>query len=322
MRGDFSLRGAAPSLYWRWIQLQVSASPASRLVSGRQPSSAAARPGSSTLRIRSPGRAGCVLRRPVEVGDATACVVERRDRQLGPRADVEDAAVAAGGGQHGAHHVADVDEVAGLRAVAEDRARGARRHLLEEDRDHPALETGRLVRPVDVGEAERNVRRAVEAVPGREVLLRGELGRAVRRQGPSRRVLVGGRVALAVDRAAGGAEHDLRPVPARRLDDAEGPEHVDLRVVDRLCNRGADVRLRGEVEADLGACLVEDQVEVVVPADVAHVQSHPVRHEFALAGGEIVEHVHLVAARRERRGDVRADETRTAGDYCPHQAVS
>ena len=130
------------------------------------------------------------------------------------------------------------------------------------------------------------------------------------------------RVAFAVDRAAGRAEHDLRPVPAGGLDDAERPEHVDLRVVDRLCNRGADVRLRGEVEADLGACLVEDKVEVVVPADVAHVQPHPVRHEFALAGGEIVEHVHLVAARRERRGDVRADETCTAGDHCPHQAVS
>ena len=111
-------------------------------------------------------------------------------------------------------------------------------------------------------------------------------------------------------------------MPAGRLDDAERPEHVDLGVVDRLGDRGADVGLRGEVEADLGARLVEDQVEVVVPADVAHVQAHPVRHELALAGGEIVEDVHLVAARRERRGDVRADESRTAGDYCPHQAVS
>ena len=88
--------------------------------------------------------------------------------------------------------------------------------------------------------------RAVQPVPGGEVLLAGELGRAVRRQREPRIVLARRPLALAVDRAAGRREHDLRAL--RRLQHAQRADDVHLGVVGRPLHRGDDVRLRGEME--------------------------------------------------------------------------
>ena len=112
--------------------------------------------------------------------------------------------------------------------------------------------------------------RAVEPVPGREVLLAAELRRAVRRERPplgasSRRRPV----ALAVDRAARRREDDLRAVPARRLEDAHRADDVDVGVVVGPLDRDAHVRLGGEVEDDLRPHRVEDRVG---RADVGHVE--------------------------------------------------
>ena len=111
--------------------------------------------------------------------------------------------------------VADVDEVAALAAVAEDRRLLAARHPLEEDRDDAALEPGVLPRPVDVREAQRDVRGAVDAVPAGEVLLAALLRDPVRRERRNGDVLVGRAGALAVDRPAGRGE-DRPARPARR----------------------------------------------------------------------------------------------------------
>src|SRR5215217_6790104 len=104
-------------------------------------------------------------------------------------------------GEQGVDDIADVDEVARLAAVAEDRRRLAARHPLEEDRDDPALEPRVLARPVLVREPEHDVARAVHAVPAAEVLLAAELRDPVWRHGLERRVLERRPVALAVDRA-------------------------------------------------------------------------------------------------------------------------
>src|SRR5947209_18420125 len=100
--------------------------------------------------------------------------------------------------------------------------------MREEDGDPAALEVRRLSGPVDVGEAQRDVAGPVETVPAGEVLLGGELRDAVGRHGTSRRVLARGPVALAVDRAAGGAEHDLGAVRAGRLENGDRAHHVDV----------------------------------------------------------------------------------------------
>ena len=78
--------------------------------------------------------------------------------RLQPGADVEDAAVSPDGGEDRRDDVADVDEVARLAAVAEDRHLVARAQPVHEDRDDAALELGELPRPVDVREAEHEWR--------------------------------------------------------------------------------------------------------------------------------------------------------------------
>src|SRR5262249_35917781 len=62
--------------------------------------------------------------------------------------------------------------------------------------------------------------------------------------------------------------------------------------------------------------LVEERVGV--GADVLLVQLGSLRNVLALPRREVVEHVHLVAARQERIHDVRADEARASGHDRPH----
>ena len=81
-------------------------------------------------------------------------------------------------GDDRAHDVADVDEVARLLAVAEDRQRPAGLRAIREDRDHAGVRARRiLARAVDVEEAERRRRHAVD---GRVVVERELATRACR----------------------------------------------------------------------------------------------------------------------------------------------
>ena len=150
--------------------------------------------------------------------------------------------------------VADVDVVARLQPVAEDARLLVARERAEEDRDDAGLAVRILARPVDVAVAQRDVGRPVQAVVRAQVLLAGELRRAVGRDGLARRVLRRRPVALAVDRAAGGAEDDLGAVAA------EPPRargrcraRFTSASVDRVLDGDADVGLRGEVEDRLRA---------------------------------------------------------------------
>ncbi len=84
----------------------------------------------------------------------------------------------------------------------------------------------------------------------------------------------------------------MRP---RRLEDVQGADDVHVRVELRPLDRHADVSLRRQVEADVGAHLVEDSPGV--GADITLVDVHALRDVVALPPGEVVEHVHLVPAR-------------------------
>ena len=230
------------------------------------------------------------------------------------------AAVLPRGRQRRPRHVARVDVVARLAPVAEDRRRLACCELPEENCDHARLAVRVLPRPVDVAEAQRHVTGAVEPVVGRHVLLARQLRDAVGRERPALGVLRGRPVALAVDRAAGGAEDDLRAVAARGLEHPDRPADVHVGVVLRPLDRDAHVHLGAEVEADLGTHVVEVLVQRL--AQVRHHEPRALGHVLALAVREIVEREHLVAAREQRLDDMRADEPRAPCDDRPQGLVS
>ena len=179
----------------------------------------------------------------------------------------------------------------------------------------PASLCGILARPVDVGEAKRHVPRAVKAVPGREVLLAAELRGAVRRERPPLRRLRRGPVALAVDRAAAGREHDLRSVWACRFEDADRAHDVDVGVVVGPLDGDPNVGLGRQMDDELRRDRLEDGVG---RPDVGLVQGRPGGDVLAPPLREIVEDVHLVAACEQRLDDVRADEACPTGDDRPH----
>ena len=257
---------------------QVARRPSSSETSACQPSSRSASPGSSTERWRSPSRSGPCSGSISLPRGAAHRVDELEHRRRPAGRDVEDAAAERRRRQRRAGHVPDVDVVALLRAVAEDRRPPPVRDRAQEDRDDARLAVRVLPRPVDVAVAQRDVPRPVEPVPRGEVLLAGQLGRAVRRQRPPLPLLGRRRRALAVDRAAGRREHDLRAVRERGVEHGDRPEHVHLGVERRLRDRHAHGRLRGEVEDELGPRRVEDVARV---ADVRDVQPRSLGHVLA-----------------------------------------
>ena len=105
---------------------------------------------------------------------------------------------------------------------------------------------------------------------------------------------------------------------ARRLEDADRPEDVDVRVGVGMLDREADIRLRREMEHRVGPDRVED---LVGPPDVGHMQLGGSGHVLAPALREIVEDVNLVAAGEQGLDDVRADEARASGHDRPHSPI-
>ena len=119
-----------------------------------------------------------------------ARLVEREHRRLRAAPDVEDAAaLVRRRGEQRRDDVADVDEVAGLQAVAEDRRPVAACEPVEEDRDHATFEARRLTRAEDVREPRDHVARAVDPVEALQVLLAAELRDPVGRERQARALL-------------------------------------------------------------------------------------------------------------------------------------
>src|SRR5205085_7381217 len=95
-----------------------------------------------------------------------------------------------------------------------------------------------------------------------------------------------------------------------------GADDVHVSVEVGTVDRHTHVCLRRVVEAHLRAHLVEERVRV--RPYVAFVQPRSVGNVLTLSRGEVVEHVHLVAASHECIDDVRADKARASGHDRSH----
>jgi tetratricopeptide (TPR) repeat protein len=279
---------------------------------------------------RPPAARSRALRRVLGAVAGVAEAVERLHQvQHGHLLAAPDVERAAGGGirgaQVGVHHVAHEHVVAGLQAVAEDRRRSALEQLAAEDGDHARLAERVLARPVDVAVAQRDRAEPVHAREQVAVALGAELRLAVGGLGRHRVVLGGGDAPpLAVDGAAGGGVHHAPGAASpRALQDVDRALHVHSRVERRVGHRAAHVDLRGQVEDHLGLGARAEVGHRVGVADVelgqlgALLQRH--REVLAPAGGDVVEHGHLVAPGEQRVDQVGADEAGSAGDQRAHR---
>jgi hypothetical protein len=219
-----------------------------------------------------------------------------------------------------------VDEVAGLLAVPEDRARGAREHLLGEDRHHPGLPGRILAWAVDVAERQGGPPQPVQPGVGAQVQLAGELGRAVGGVRFGRVVLGHGQVGerrLAVDAPARGGEDDLAdPVPLGGLEQPDGPQHVDLGITHGIGDAAPDADLRGEVHDHRGGAVRERGVEVVA-GEVEFEQPHvgvtlEVSDVGQVARREVVHRGGGVASGQQPVEQGGADEARAPRDQNVH----
>ena len=243
------------------------------------------------------------------------------DGGLAPGADVQEQAAALRRGAHeGVDDVVDEDVVARGLAVAEDLARLTGQQPRREDRHDARLAVRVLPRPVHVRESERRELDLVQLAVGDEVVVARLLRHAIRRQRMLRVRLLDGQVArvdVAVDRAAARGVDDLAAAGGTgRFEDVQRAHRVHGGVEQRIGDRDADARLRGEVEHDLGLLAFGEgdqlggtDVEVVDREGVA--AGAPGLGEVReLAGEKVVDDVDAVPFGEQAIDEVRTDEAR------------
>ena len=135
----------------------------------------------------------------------------------------------------------------------------------------------------------------------------------MRRRVLGRRVPLGG----AVDGRRRG-EDDLDAVPRGGLEDPLRCEHVASQVEREDVAEAAHARLPGQVEDAVEAGEIE---RVLGQVDVANIETAGVLvlERRVVVVREAVEPDHLVAARLQRLGEMRADETGSARDDVSHR---
>ncbi len=205
-----------------------------------------------------------------------------------------------------------------LVAVAEHGQRLACEHAMREDRDDPRLTVRVLARAVDIAVPERHRLQPVQPRKRREVVLRGELGGAIRRGRQLRGRLDQRELArVAVHRAPGRSEHHpAHTAHPGALQQVEQAQDIHLRVEQRICYGAPDVHLGRMVveqrEAPLGYQLPRRRR--------THIRLHerrPRRHPLPPAGRQVVQYRHVVARRQVRVHHVGPDEPRPARDQDP-----
>ena len=252
----------------------------------------------------------------------------RVHRRGSARGDVEDLAAHAGrvaGAERRVDDVPDVREVARLLAVAVDRHGLAGGDRLDEQRyRRRVLRVRALPRAEDVEVAEDDgLERLVDAAEADAVPLRRELRDAVRRDRVARLLLRRRQLpARPVDGRRRREDDAAHLFVARGEQDVQRPLDVDRARRERILHRARHRAERAEVVDGLRPAhgVVHTLVAAQLALDDLDVEAVEVR---AVAGGEVVEHAHLVAALEQRADEVRADEAGAAGDEdARHQATA
>ena len=255
---------------------------------------------------------------------------QRVDRVRLAARDIEDLAGGCGrraGGEVRRDDVVDIGEVPRLLTVAvHDRP------LVQEGGSEEVRDDGRILRDRTLPRAEhvevakRHGLQPVHLVEARAVRLPGKLGDAVGRQRGDGHVL---RLDLSrrrrtVDRRRGRVDDPSHACVARRKQHVERAGDVDLARAQRILDRARHGRQRGLVEDDLASLdgrehpleapqIAFDDLDVL----------RDVKKVSAIAGREVVEDTHVVAAGEERVDEMRADEAGTTGDEnAGHQAAN
>lgn len=215
-------------------------------------------------------------------------------------------------------------EVAALLAVAVNDGHLAGKHAATEDGENAGvLRGGILMRTEDVEVAQADGFKAVDAGEGTHVVLAGELGDGVGRDGIGRHLLVlgqRGRVAIRRRRSrvndatdSGGASGDEQL--QRGIDACDvGAE----RIGDRTGNRRQSCFMKDDFDAVAGA-----RGEVGI-GEVAFEELHRFKAEeiVALAGGKVIDAANGVSTGKKRGGKRASDETGSAGDEIARQRKS
>src|SRR4029450_7293610 len=236
-------------------------------------------------------------------------IEELENRNFLPVADVVGTSeLPVGGVRECADHVRHVDVVTRRRAVAEHERSLTVKEPPTEDRDDAGLTVRVLPGPVDVSEAEDDVRQIPKPRLCRDECLACELRRAVGRKRLRDEGLRSREWwAVALEGPTRGGDDDPRAERGRRLADVERPTHVGGEVQVRSVNGNRDARLRCEVADQRGIELLEPIAELPVVRDVQLCERGLRRYAVTPAGREVVDDEHLVAALEEGVGDVRAE---------------
>ena len=225
--------------------------------------------------------------------------------------------------------ILDVQPVAHVAAVAIDGQRLALERVEDHERDELL---GELVRPVVVRAVREQRRKAVRLVPGAHEVVRGGLGRRVRRVRRVGRLLreEAGRSERAVDLVRRDMQEPERGALRRRKSGGERARGLEedvrarhVRVDERAgaVDRAVDVRLGGEVQDGARPVRLEDRPHRGRVGDVGLDEDEAgVALAFGKAGavagvGQLVHDDDAGRGLLERVADeVRADETGAAGD--------
>ncbi len=223
----------------------------------------------------------------------------------------------------GRNHIADVNIVARLAAIAVDHRCFAGQQQRQKDCHHTGFALGRLARSVHIGITERDVRQAESLLIIRKIQLPGSLAHAVRASRPCHVILGRGKhVLLAVDRAARRSEDNFFDSRVFcRLQQGDKTDDIDARIESRVCDRMTHIHLRGMMTQ----CVRFDALNNVRRLRIGDIDFMELGFSVQIAlltGGKIVEDMHLVALRQISVYYIGANESRAAGDNDFHAFCS
>src|SRR5258706_1202771 len=215
----------------------------------------------------------------------------------------------------GRDHVADVNVITRLLAIAVDHRDLAVEQQGKKNRHDAGFTVWRLPRSVDVGIAQRNVRQAERLMIIRQIKLAGPFAHAI---GTRRLRAMAFRrrknLLLAVYRAAGRREHNFFHAgvlaPFQKIDETK---NVHPRIERGISNGSAHIHLRRVMTKRIRLDFLNQSDRFAV-GDVDDMQIRLEIEIDFLTGREIIEDMHLMAALDVGIANMRGDEAHAACD--------